>query len=235
MITLYGTGPMFGLPAASPFVIKAEILLKMASVEYRNAKADLRSAPKGKMPWIDDNGTIVADTAFIKKHLEDHHGADFTGGYDARALGHGLALERMMEDHAYWMNTCIRWLQDGNFFKGPVHFFDSAPAPIRPLIVKLVRRQVRKSAHAHGMSRHNDAERLHLATLLVNALANVLGDNDYMLGQRVSGADASVYGHLASIEAPFFESPMGDLVRERPNLMTYLHRMREMYFPEREE
>ncbi len=34
MITLCTSGPMFGLPHPSPFVIKADVLLKMSGVEY---------------------------------------------------------------------------------------------------------------------------------------------------------------------------------------------------------
>ena len=30
MITFYSNGPMFGLPHPSPFVIKADVLLKMS-------------------------------------------------------------------------------------------------------------------------------------------------------------------------------------------------------------
>jgi len=35
MITLYSFGPGFGLPDPSPFVTKAEVLLKMAELPYR--------------------------------------------------------------------------------------------------------------------------------------------------------------------------------------------------------
>ena len=37
MITLYTFGPAFGLPDPSPFVLKAEILLKMAGLPYHAA------------------------------------------------------------------------------------------------------------------------------------------------------------------------------------------------------
>ena len=66
MITLYGFGPAFGLPDPSPFVTKAETLLKMAAVPYRTALGNLRKAPKGKLPYIDDDGAVIADSTLIR-------------------------------------------------------------------------------------------------------------------------------------------------------------------------
>ena len=69
MITLYGFGPAFGLPDPSPFVIKVEVLLKMAGLEFRTDANGFRKAPKRKLPYIDDGGTIVADSTFIRWHI----------------------------------------------------------------------------------------------------------------------------------------------------------------------
>ena len=80
MITLYAFGPGFGLPDPSPFVMKADVLLKMAGMPYRVDLSGLSRAPKGKLPYIDDDGTIVADSTFIRRHLEQGRGIDFDRG-----------------------------------------------------------------------------------------------------------------------------------------------------------
>jgi len=49
MITLYSFGPGFGLPDPSPFVTKAEVLLKMAELPYRTDTTGFKKAPKGKL------------------------------------------------------------------------------------------------------------------------------------------------------------------------------------------
>jgi len=48
MITFFGTGPMFGLPQASPFAFKTEVLLLMSGLSFTQARADMRSASLGK-------------------------------------------------------------------------------------------------------------------------------------------------------------------------------------------
>jgi len=66
MITLYSFGPGFGLPDPSPFVTKAEVLLKMAELPYRTDTTGFKKAPKGKLPYIDDEGKMIADSTFIR-------------------------------------------------------------------------------------------------------------------------------------------------------------------------
>ena len=84
MITLYTFGPAFGLPNPSPFVMKAQMLLKIAKVGYEENTKGFFRAPKGKLPFIDDNGTIVADSTLIRLHLEQKHGIDFDRGLSPR-------------------------------------------------------------------------------------------------------------------------------------------------------
>lgn len=50
MIALYTFGPGFGLPDPSPFVMKAEVLLKMAKLPYRTDTTGFAKAPKGQAP-----------------------------------------------------------------------------------------------------------------------------------------------------------------------------------------
>src|SRR4051812_9973349 len=136
MITLYGFGPYLGMPDASPYVMKGEILLRMAGLAYTKAVATggPDQSPKGKLPYIDDAGEIVADTSFIRAHIAKKYGFDFDRGLDAVERAEAWAIERMIEDHLYWCCLHMRWGIDENFERGPAHFFDRAPAAIRAKI-----------------------------------------------------------------------------------------------------
>ena len=103
MITLYTFGPAFGLPDPSPFVMKAQMLLKIAKLEFDESTKGFFRAPKGKLPFIDDNGTIVADSTLIRLHLEQQHRIDFDRGLSTRDRGTAWATEKMLEDHLYWV------------------------------------------------------------------------------------------------------------------------------------
>ena len=88
MITLYGFGTGFGLPEISPFVTKTELQLKMAGLAYRKERAMPPASPKGQLPFIDDDGDRIADSTFIRAHIERKYGFDF----DAVALEIGFQI-----------------------------------------------------------------------------------------------------------------------------------------------
>ena len=83
------------------------------------------------------------------------------------------AFEKMCEDHLYWAGLHARWMIDENFDKGPRRFFDSAPALLRPFIIAMVRRQVRRNLWGHGMGRHTMAEMDQLAARDIDAIADL--------------------------------------------------------------
>ena len=120
MITLYGSGPNFGLPDASPFVTKAETLLRMSTLPFEKALMSFSKAPKGNIPYIEDDGQLLGDSTLIRWHLEKKYGIDFDQGLTAEQLAIAWAFEKMAEDNLYWANVYFRWMIDANFRKGPV-------------------------------------------------------------------------------------------------------------------
>ena len=233
MIKLHTFGRGFGLPDPSPFVTKAEVLLKMSGLPYeRTTVGDIRKAPKGKLPFIDDDGTIVADSTFIRWHLEEKHGVVFDKSLTPEQKGIAWAAEKMCEDHLYWAVVHDRWMVDANFDKGPRIFFDRAPAPIRPLIVAFVRRQVRRNLWGHGLGRHARADIERLAIKDLEAIEGIIGDKAFLTGPEPCGADASVFAFVVSALSPHFEGPIGQAGRGRPKLVAYRDRGMQRWFPD---
>ena len=74
MITLFQIPGGWGEPSASPFCVKLECYLRMAGHEFKNEMGDPRKAPRGKVPWIDDDGSVICDSQLAIEHLKKKHG-----------------------------------------------------------------------------------------------------------------------------------------------------------------
>ncbi|ALK08862.1 glutathione S-transferase family protein [Blastochloris viridis] len=233
MITLYGFGPAFGLPDPSPFVLKAELLLKFAGLPYRIDTSGMHKAPKGKLPYIDDDGARVPDSTFIRFHIEKTYGVDFDHGLDANARGIAWAVEKMIEDQLYWALVHDRWMDDANFTNGPKTFFKRIPPPLRQLAIFVIKRKIRSVLKGQGFGRHSRAEVAELTGRAVDSVAAILGDKPFLMGEKPCGADAAVAGMLIAILCPVFDSPTRDAIERHPNLVAYRDRVMAQYFADR--
>ncbi len=231
MITLHGFGPMFGLPDPSPYVMKTEVQLKMAGLGYLKVPGDLAVAPKRKLPYIDDDGEVVADSAFIRWHIEQKYGLDFDEGLDLRQRALAWAAERMAEDHLGWALGYARWLMPENFDKGPAHFFDDLPEPARAQARAESQAAVRGAMVAQGLGRHSLAEITRLADRSLCSLSTLLGDKTYLMGERPCGADAVVFAMTAGALCPHFDSPVREAAERYDALVAYSGRMMRLFFP----
>lgn len=233
MITLYGFGQKFGLPDASAFVTKADILLQMAGLPYAlKTDGNLMKAPKKKFPFIDDKGKIVADSTFIRFYLEDTYDISFNQGVSDERQAALWGLERTAENEMYFIVMSTRWLSDANFEKGPKVFFDKAPALLRPFIIKNVRNSIKKTSWLHGLGRHSEAEQLELVKRWILACSHMLGEHDYFGGTSPCAEDASLFAFLIGIDCEFFDSPFNGLVSEHHNLVLYRERMMQRFYGE---
>lgn len=235
MITLYAFGPHFGLPDPSPFVTKADLLLKMSGMPYQTNLKGFRKAPKGKLPYIKDTGELVADSTFIRRHLERKYRIDFDRGLSAEQKAIAWAFEKMAEDNLYWATVDARWNVDANFDKGPRVFFKRVPPPLRSLVVAMIRRQVRKALHAQGMGRHTRAEIEALAAHGIDAIATYLGQKSFFMGAEPTGVDATVFAFAAGVLCPQFDTPLRTAAERHDNLRRYVGRMTARYYPDRAE
>src|SRR3984893_7239578 len=125
MIILYGFREGFGFREISPFVTKTEVQLKMAGLAYRKEKARPPASPKGQLPYIDDEAESIADSTFIRAHIEGKYGLDCDEPLKLQQCAQAWAFERRIEHHVYWALIGARWVDPENFAKGPAHFFDA--------------------------------------------------------------------------------------------------------------
>jgi len=229
---LYGFGPYLGMPDGSPHVLKGHVLLRMAGRDYvTDTSLTLDKAPKGKLPVMDDAGEIVADTTFIRRHIERKYGFDFDRGLDKTERAEAWATERMLEDHFYWVCLYMRWAIPENFARGPAHFFDGVPEPMREKVREGALARVMGNLQAHGIGRHSVDEIADLGMQSLEALSALLGNRLWLMGEQPCGTDAAMTGMLTMLFSELdFE------LRRRAlslgNLPAYTDRAMAHFFPE---
>ncbi len=229
MITLYTFGPAFGLSDPSPLVVKTMVLLRMAKLPFTTNTKGFGKAPKGKLPYISDDGQLIADSTFIRWHIERKYQHDFDAHLNAEQKAQSWVIERMLEDHLYFINSAERWIVDDNFRRGPARFFDPVPWPMRGLVRWMVRSKIRKALHLQGTTRHSRDERVQLATRDIDALASALGSKLYLFGDQPCGADATVYAFVSGLLCAHFDSPLLVAVQKHSQLVSYVARMKAQF------
>lgn len=99
----------------SPFVIKMEARLRFAGVPYETRQGSARSAPKGKVPYVelrDSNGEVsstMGDSALILSHLVGEGILpDVNGSLDPSARLADLAIRALLEDKLYFYHVRLQ-------------------------------------------------------------------------------------------------------------------------------
>lgn len=233
MITLYVAGQGFGLPEVSPYAMKTEIQLQLADLPYEKRPGRREDSPKGQIPWIVDGETTLSDSTFIRAHIEGQYGVDLDAGLTAEQRAQAWALERMAENHLGWVGAHFRFLDPENFARGPAHWFDGAPEAMRETLRAGLLEAVQTNLTAVGVGRHAPDEIAWLGERSLNAIAITLGDKPFLFGDRPVGSEAVVFSILATTLNPYFNCPLRDRFEALPNLVAYVDRMMDRFYPAR--
>lgn len=221
----------WGLPSVGPFCLKLETYLRMVEIPYETVvDATPFRAPKGKLPWIEHEGNKIGDSGLIIEYLESRLGCDADACLSdgERAIAH--SLRRLIEENLYWTMVYDRWMVEENWAKARDVILGGLPLPIRSIVAPIARRGVRKQLEAHGIGRHSRDEIHAIGRSDVAAVAGILGDKPFLMGDTPTQIDAVAYGLLANIADVPIESPIRDEIGKRPNLVGYIERVRERYF-----
>jgi len=211
--------------------MKVETYLRMAGLPYECPRgADLRKAPKGKLPYIEDGGKRIADSAFIIEYLKQTYGDTLDAHLSERERAQALALRRLMEENLYWAVIYTRWIEDDGFALTRQVFFEGLPPLLKQLVPHLARRTIRQELRGHGMGRHSREEIYAIGCADIAALARLLGDQPYFMGAQPSSLDATAYAFIANLLWVPLASPLLDAARARANLKAYCQRMKARYF-----
>lgn len=232
MITLYGFGPALNVTEPSPFVLKVLLILKVAGVDFtlKNGTQFLRTAPKGKLPYLEHNGDVIADSFFIEKYLKKELDVDLDKHLTRNEKAISEVLRTTLEERVYWCIVYFRWQYAGNWPTIKQTFFGQMPFLANVIVPKIARRNVLRQIQAQGLGRHSESEIVTIADTVLSSCSDLLGETPYIFGDKVSRVDICMYAHLVQILRPDnLPSPLLETTHKYQNLVDFCDRFSEIY------
>ena len=229
-IVVHQYAPAFGAPSGSPFCVKLTTWLNMADIDYTSEVLwDPRRAPQGKLPYITDGTTTVADSDVVIAHLREERGIALDEHLTPAQAAHAHALKRMIEESLYFVLVRLRWMTDDGWPLVKAAYFGAIPAPLRWIVPGVARRQVRRDLHGQGYGRHALSAVDAMGVADVDAIAAALGEEAFLFGSP-STIDAIAYAFLSALACFPAPSATRDRVQGDPRLTAYITRMRDRYW-----
>ncbi|MFW2438603.1 MAG: glutathione S-transferase family protein [Arenicellales bacterium] len=232
MIKLYSFGRNLGVADASPFVLKVDAYMRMAGIQFENIPGleNLRKAPKSKLPFIDDNGKIVADSQLIFDHFRQTPEQDLDKGLTDEQRATGYLVTKSLDENLYFVLLYFRWYIDDNWTKTNEAFFSEMPAPLKYFLPSLIRKQVIKTLKGQGISRHTNEEIQQILRCSLQALSDLLGSRNYFFGDKPSSLDATAFAILAEFILVDQDHPHNQIARDYKALVSYCDRINTEFY-----
>lgn len=222
----------FGMPNLSPFCTKLETYLRMADVPHRLAPIKMGQMPKGKMPYVRIDGQYMGDSQLIIEQLERQLGEQaLDAGLSPRDAAIGRLARRTLEEATYFIGVFVRWQLD----EGWGVMRDEFRKVIPSLILPIIRRAQKKKLQGQGTGRHTPDEVMAMGAADFAAIAEVLGDKPYLLGDKPRTVDASVFAFVEAILGFPVDSPLKAAVASHASLAAYRQRIRARWFKDLSE
>lgn len=223
---------MLGVPNLSPFCCKLETWLRIAGIAYEVVDTtDPRKGPKGKLPFIEDAGILIADSSIIIEHLVKSRGVDPDASLNDSQRAIALLVQRTLEEHYAFIAAYTHLVRDeGLKYTGAR--FDAVPAIMRPLVASMVHKRIKKLLWSQGILRHSHEQIMDVAIRDWRAVLTVMSRGPFFFGDEPTTIDAVVFGALATTTLTPIESPIREYLRSQPACVSYAEHMRARFFPE---
>jgi glutathione S-transferase len=223
MITLLTYAPAFDTPAASPFCVKAMMLLNLAGVAWQSeVMSDPRKMPKQKLPAIRVDNQLIADSENIRTYLEAN-GADFDASLTNAERAQSRAIIRMVEEHLYFHCMLDRWADDAVWPTVKAVYFSAMPALPRKFVPNMLRKALLKGMMVQGLARFTSEERLERIDLDLTAIATLVGDG-FLFRDTPTAADASAGAFMDGALKTPVETLLTKRIKNDAILMAYADR-----------
>ncbi|KAJ3347927.1 hypothetical protein HDU91_006671, partial [Kappamyces sp. JEL0680] len=179
----------WGNPNASPYSLKLETWLRIAKIPHVIVRDfNLAKAPKGKIPWMEYDGQVMGDSELIIEFLSQRFGVMESISPEQVAMSH--CITRMMSECTA---ACMGYARNVELVEETLKAYTGLSSLTWTL--KLAASRIRKGTMAklvaRGLGVHSREEIYEMGLKDLHALAVLLGDSPFMMGDGPTRVDAS--------------------------------------------
>jgi glutathione S-transferase len=226
MLTLYSYPELFGVADNNPFGLKVFAFLKLAGLPFRHEHIfDAKEAPRGQLPYIDDDGQHVGDSDTIIAYLIAKYRLAIDSALTDAQRTTDLMIRRTLDD-LYWVMSYSRW-KDPHFWP----LFRDAMLRTHPSLtlggMDAAQKYNFERYRYQGIGRYEPPDVYKRGLADLTAVASLIGERGYVFGPQPSSIDAGIYGFVANIYFYEIDTPLRQFVASHPDLVGHCNAIHE--------
>ena len=211
----------------SPFCLKVRSILDYKGLPYTSINPlgkpilELRKRTVGKVPVLDIDGRLVADSTVIAHEIERLAPSPSLFPADRRARAQCHVYEDWADESLYWTGLYLQWIEPEGAKKVPRAFGSSVVGKVGYVyFARLIERQLKGQGTARkplAMVREDLARNLDACDALVES-------GGFLLGEAPMVCDFAVAAQLVYLS----RTPLGGAAMEGRPVQAYLARMKAL-------
>ena len=220
MLTLYSYPEMFGVADNNGYGLKVFAFLKLAGVAFTHQHVfDASAAPRGQLPYIDDDGDVVGDSEAIIADVTARYRPGIDAALTPAQRTTNLLVTRMLDD-LYWVMSYSRW-KDDRFYPAFRDAFMAQHSQIDAAGLDKARDYNAQRYFFQGIGRYPPDQAYARGIADLQALAELIPAGGYLHGAKPTSIDAGIYGFIANIHFFPIATPLKAAVAAHPNLVRH--------------
>ena len=220
MLTLYSYPTLFGVADNNAYGLKVFAFLKLAGVPFRHEHIfDASAAPRAQLPYIEDNGEAIGDSATIIAYVTKKYGVTLDQVLTQAQRDTDLMIARLLDD-LYWVMSYSRW-KDERYWTA----FRDALLREHPVLTEDALNNAKafneQRYFFQGIGRYPPDVAMARGLEDLGVLARLVTGDGYVHGATPTSIDAAIYGFLANIWFYDIDTPLKQFVRAHGNLVRH--------------
>ncbi|MGO4331607.1 glutathione S-transferase family protein [Cupriavidus sp. M-11] len=225
MITLFSYPGLFGLEDNNPYGLKVFAFLRLSGLPFAHRHIlDTKLAPRGQLPYVDDDGKAIGDSDAIVRHLKQKYSLAIDASLTEAQHGLDHMIRRTLDD-LYWVMSYSRW-RDERYWPS----FMAALLREHPELTEAALAGAQKynfeRYYYQGIGRFEADEVYARGVADLAVLSGLIGDQPFLFGAAPASTDAGLYGFVANIHGYDIDTPLKRFVLSRPNLVRHCNAVR---------